>query len=1287
MRYFEGVSAESPDYSSVTNMAKMGNIVIPPLRKLAGVFLIMIILAIFLSLYFFKYVPSEQKDFHHNAFLELKQVETALQERNKAYVAAIQNFLKRQGAVDFAPLTKYFTYTNYRDAIHPEAKLVINANYTIGDIKTEQDKLTRKWKIVYSIYDNKEKPVAGLSKSIDSMMTNLVTAYRDIFNDYLLIKDKHLRKNGSLKEKKDEQHDTAPPDDLHEGQIIFNSGSLSVDYLVNTDSLLKKNDGFSLLNVHDVTIEGNPYKLFLYPIEMGEERIILAGLISLDHYNQGFKKIPFNLIALAGILVLLILIHLPILKIYILGPYERIRDIDIRLIIGTYFVAAFVGFFLFSNSFLNQADQRNNQNRLKKFSREVQKKFTAEVDSICKQLKEFDNRFYTHIEQSKPVPANTKLEDYMQRSYFPSDSFAISSIFKPSSYPYLNNLFWIDSTGKWVARWGFKKLYSKTPLIKIDDRKYFTDFINNQNLILRDTPNYQFTIQPTLSRLDGEYTITVVVQSDSSKANMFKKKWKSALPPYLVGMGTQMNFVSNSILPPGYSFSIINEEGEILYDSKPGRALLSNILKEVDDPLDILQCARNRNTRYFSAMMLRGRQIAMQATPLDGFPYTMLTYYNVSQTEDIYEHLVSLSAILMGFILLLLISSALVNQWSKKRNVLLQAPWLNFEWLYPARTKVGYYRHLLGWMAALLAIYFLSWVIIEIFFTQHEFSLFFITLLFPFYVLLHYYLIREKYYYGIKIKQPAKSIPMPLAVLLGIILIIINGYAFEYASSILLVLLTQFLLCIAVTCSVLSLKPPGKPDEETKDEKFLRPYSLAIVVGVVLISVIPALGIICVLLRQETSLESNSTRLDMARMINSRSIELNQRIKDYNFPLADSSYNFAFYKLKFQYGIYSLTGDSVYTVPPFFGQLAQTISPGYIRLHQWFFPEGGISARANPPNIASDSSWYFFTDTTGFKKLSGSELVYQNGQDGITKRAFRMDGDFSTNWNAAHLMFNDVFSSGSLYIFLYFGTLLLSLFLAYKLTRSLAKRIFLINLDIIRDPSKDKRIVADDLIRLLPKYKELHELLASADQEDGKNKNDSASPGTAKGEMAPGSEASSKPGTVIDMKYIFQQENLLADNDREDKILEIGKLMKTIYWKAWIELSSREKFILFDFAIDGFTNYKNAIVINELLQKKVLSFIDGRLVMMSLSFREFVLSESDDPNVASLADLSAKKDSWKQFKIPLLIVLSLIGLFIFITQDMIYQKITGLFTSLGSLVPLFGTILSNGNGSHAEKKE
>jgi hypothetical protein len=1249
------------------------------LRNLAGIFLVMVLICVFLSIYFLQYIPSEQINFHHSSFLELKQFESALQERNDAYAKAIQNAFRYRDnttvpgeySIDLSTIAKRFNFVDYHNNGNPVFKGNQKDSFCLSKICLKKNGLTNKWEIEYRVSAKKDSPVAGFRKNVDTLVTALVASYRDIFDDYLIIRDNHLNKLDTVPGEENDSNLPDSADHLHDGEIIYNSGNLSVDYLVNTDSLLKKNEGFSLLNIHNVIIEGNAYKLFLYPIRLGQERLILAGLISLDRYNAQFRKIPFNLIALVCVLILLILINLPVLKIYNLGPYERINDLDIRLLIGTYFVSAFIGFFLFSNSFLSRTETVKTHEELNTFADKINNNFVSEIDSICTQLRRFDTALCVKSIMDRGETLQDMI-DYNSRKFSKQNVANIDYLLRPSAYPYLNQVFWIQSNGRWKTSWGFKKNYRREPRLDVSDRQYFNDFIYKRYLKLPGNPRFtgEFTIQPTLSKLDGEYTISVIIKSGIDDEKLPKAdKGTDTLKPIMLGLGSDMNFVSNAIPAQGFNFCIISDNGDVLYDSKPGRALLSNIFRVVDRPNDLNQCARYRSEKYFDKILLRGRQVSMLSVPLKGFPYTLLVYYKIADTEDIHVHLIAVSASIIAGILLLLLFSSLINEWSGKKRGLLQFPRLHFEWLSPDTTKKMYYHHLSCWMSALFIFFALWWVTIEWFCNSAcEFSLFYVSVLFPFFVAIQYFMIRkENYQYQPVEKKNTTNWPLPswwLLGFLGLVIFIINAFGIN-AGFIWQLLVPELGFLIVIACAVIQFKnnssddqketPSAKSEKITVDSKnanelMLNPFSIAIMIGIFLISIVPALGIYAVLLRQETSLQSGFSQIEMTRQINSRRIQYNQRIKqDSSFIFAEDLYSPLLDSLKFSYGIYTLDSYRIKVEDSGMAKtsMVQIVSPGYLRLHNYFFPESGISeSTGSALSNNLDSAWYFFIDSRD--SIKNSEFIYQNEQDGDNKGLVGQIQSPEASLTATGMLFHELGLTGSLYTILYFACILICIGSSFFLTRSLARRIFLI--DFIDWKARVGTYIFNS-VKTSGNQKEFITL----DQER-------------------------------QMLINTKEKNYLWTGN-EEAILDSGDSLENIYENIWKELNGREKFMLFDFATDGFANYRNANIIYGLIKKGILVFQEGRLGMMTLSFREFVLSKRSDNAIIDLADQAKKLDSWKKIKIPLLLVLSILGLFIFFTQDLIYQKITGLLTSIGTILPLLGSLFTKNNNEPDNEDE
>jgi len=1219
------------------------------------------VLGIFLSLYFFKYIPRQQYDHNRRAFLELEQIEKAIQSRNAGYSRAIA-FIPDEKQSRKPRFTSLLS-RSFKDSYVRRSSLFRKTTPEKTSMLFTINGLDDNYRMTYPLLPDSISSGFGhvspgdsihtLSIRLDSVLNPIFTTYRDIFENYLLI---------------------GKSSDSSQNRILFNPGGLSLDTWINTDSLLKKNDGVSIRNVRDVIIEGNPYKLFIYPFQLGEQQVILAGLISNDQYMEGYKDIPLDLLIPAGIVILLLLMNFPILKVFILGFYERITDIDIRMIIGSFFIAAFTGFFLFSWVYLMRVQDTENKANLQLLSRQVEDRFTEELRDIISQLKSWDTTYARQLRSDDPLLPGLKgwgrPDDGNTK-----DSAAPDSAFRPLIYPYADNAFWIDSSGKWLATFSEKKYNSRPILLQVSDRKYFKDFINKKFLKLDDPDSSTpFTIQPTLSRLDGEYTITVIIQSHAFRNADSSPDSSPAVaqrphPLQLVGLSAKMLSVTNTILPHGYSFSVIDDNGQVLYDAKQGRALLSNIIKESDEPGKILECAHFRNQRYFPLFRLKGQKCALSAAPMKTLPYTILTYRSLSDADSSQLHLIGLSAFFAAFVLALLILSTIINEWTGKKPRMLQAPANHFEWLRPLPAKESYYRQMIKGMLSMLAVYVLAWFILRFLPRQWEFSLFFISLAMPFYSALYYYTIRERYKQAgqpFRLKALARPL-MPVLLFLSIVVIIIISFSYTdtYSAKGIpwIALFIQLILLGVAGWFIYRFEPiqyaftpsgpsgpstpsdaPSNPASSSgssspipaaippvfhtplqyatvpaprKETAWLRYYAGAIVTGVVLISIIPACGIFWLLSGQEASLQHNSERVETARAINARRLTLNERMTEYKSALADpgpltSPDSPSLRLIKFRHGIYLLQGDSLTatlssTIKPFL-----PVSSQYQDIHELFFPgDSSVLSSSTHPNSAEDGTWLFFISDSPSRKKVG--LLYNAPQDWVDKGPLRLQAGPDASASALSIVGHQIRTTGPLFIFLYFGALLLAVFLAYKVTMALATRIFMI--DLFRDTPCPPGEPSDNT---LPSW------LAAIRDAERKNK-------------------------------------------EEELVLCNRQLHKKFYAQLWSPLLPIEKFVLFDLSKDGFSNYRTAAILYQLRKKNLLVFYNGRLEPVTDSFREYVLDQAVDKDIVASLKKSRQNGSWQAFKLPLTILFTAFGLFIFFTQGALYQKLGGLFTSLISM--------------------
>ena len=1161
-----------------------------PVRRFVSILVMLLLLAVFLSLYFFKYVPQQKNDYNGRAYTELKSVTDAFSGRDDACRQVV-----------------LWKTTHLPDKISLDKD---NSN---------------KWEIVYGL----DSPKFSQRRSLDSIMHLLTDGDRDIFDDYLMILQPHSTKPADSA--KDLPH-------KQKGDILFNSGDLSMDYRVDLDSLLKKSDGFGTMNMYDVKIQGNDYMLFLYPFPFQTEGIIMGGLVSRTHYTARYESVPITLITTGSILLLLLLVAIPLLKIYVIGSHERITTFDLRMIVGTFFIGGLVLFFLFAWNFLESVQTANNKTALKNLSAQLEKKFCQEIDTACLQLKYYDGIYH----------GDSNLRHSLAQTDLDSAKMDTIKAMHPKLYRQFDDMFWINDCAQWVARWGFKK-YETLPKIHVEDRQYFQDMKAGNVLILRkdkELPwqNYiesvwkkaidslwkkgmdslcqndidslskkdidTFCLDPTLSKLDGKFVNNIIIHSAVDPCDTGH--------PIMLGLSVAMYSVCNTILPPEFGFSIVDRAGKILFNSKMDRSLLSNIYTELDDQSTIGQYIRYRQERYIGSTTLHGEQVAMLVAPFKRLPFSVIVYTGLETNQHFELHILSLTSFFIGCIILLLILSAYFNEWSRSRPSLVSISQVDFEWLRPVPAKTGYYTYLLIGMYSLAYCYGLAWVLIEGFLHQHEFYLLSISMLLPFYLAIFYYLLREKqkslHTRSKKRQAPSAALAIPLS---AISTITIYMLCYDPLSpNTWLTLGTQLLFAGLIWLLLLIFTDRW---DSTNRRKMLSRYVLAVMTGVLLAVIVPSMALFCFFFKEETRTRNKQENLAMANLICERKDDIKKEKNSYSFNTADST-DFSFLRdLKFFKGVYipDSTGvpkpsSSAMSIPAHAPEM-------YYRLRNFLFA-GDTTALTfgSNPEWASDSSWFFVRE--GDSEVLHHEAVW-NRDSGRVRLALA----HNTRLTALELLRHNAKGLSTVNMLLFVLVIILLLALFRRLTTSLASRIFLLGVFEKYPKGNCQNKKLDEAIAANPA---LHGLTATAIRQS----------------------ETKDPGYHL----LYFQEHL-----------------KDVYKKIWDDLTPREKFVAYDFAIDSLANYKAGTPLHNLIRKGVLCVDkDEQLHFITQSLHNFVLNQSGNRVIRAQLKKAREQGSWQRIRMPLFLLLSAAGIFVFLTQDAIYQKMTGLLTSIGSLVPL-----------------
>jgi len=154
-------------------------------------------------------------------------------------------------------------------------------------------------------------------------------------------------------------------------------------------------------------------------------------------------------------------------------------------------------------------------------------------------------------------------------------------------------------------------------------------------------------------------------------------------------------------------------------------------------------------------------------------------------------------------------------------------------------------------------------------------------------------------------------------------------------------------------------------------------------------------------------------------------------------------------------------------------------------------------------------------------------------------------------------------------------------------------------------------------------------------------------------------------------KIINKKENEYRDKpgERAERILRIQYLLTPAYDAMWNKLNSNERYVLYDFALDGFTNYRNVDVVYTLYQRGLIREND-QLELMNYSFRNYLLGKVGTKEIAGLEHELEFGSSWKTVKNIFFILFFAVMIFLFLTQQEVSNKILAILSGFATLVPL-----------------
>ena len=1171
---------------------------------------VILLIAVFFIGYYFYYIPTNKDELHKNGFLILQNIKTSIIDRNNDLQnlyknifnesinkkIAIDSVLKKNKVAGKPVFNDYTSLQKNNDSILNSSSYKTHGEYIQTIIG--RDSFT---------YLYKNKNDTSILLTAENVLNPILQSQKtELFESYALVN----KKSG----------------------IIYKDQQLGIVSDIPLDSLLRgENKMFA--GIKDVRIEDHNYKMFFYPFHFGSDDAMLVGFISADKYNAGLHEIPVSFIYPIVIAFLVLLIFLPIIKFYMIGKDEAVKFIDITLSVLSFIVGpALITLILIQVLLLEAADMRA-KSYLSSLSSQIDSAFTTDIlaaymqlDTLDSLINSEDDSMFLKISHSEMSVSDSVIKYFRLYKNNPKLNYNFDRVF------------WIDSLGQQKIK---GQVASEATLFNdVSTRNYFKIIKNNKAYMLPGYDSLFFGLEPINSWADGEFRIII------SKESRLKHD-------VVVALAVKMPSVTETILPPGFGFAIIDDTGNVQLHSDMTRNLRENLVRKISPSRPIKEAIASRQSAYFNDMRFYGKTNAVNITPISKIPFFLITFYDKGYIVPVAMRIFTFALLFCIFsFLFYLIIWILIFRKQYYVNPMLYSPMAFLKWAIPKNEGSKFYvlasRFLTGYIFMLLLFMALSGYL-----NVSNYVILVLVFLIPVNVISSLFVIN----YSITKKNNddrtrlnrKKAISAIVFQLLSSLLI----YLYSSSGNSVYPIQFQFLIfqgLFNIAMLLFYFSSEKKMNFLSKSKRsYLSQYSILATAIIVCLAVLPAGLYTWYAHNQEITQSVKKEQLYLAESLQKRSPSVIKFTKSQVVLDLPKDY---YQKIQYQSGIYKIYNDSINWNGGFIP--ASTMKGSY---EQFYFSIANeIGNNYYDPLLipalkdsASDAAWYWAADKS------------------LLHFKFTLPDNFKTTReskdNSKSLSVISKFPPRYLFVGLSLRSLMLIIIVAfliiglYRLLYSLTGKIFLKK---YISTFQSKGFPENEIEALLSEFKATRLTPYPTFDSDIRN---------LKNEYG---------------YYIPLQKNKEIYKLEKDMI-DIKARLKVFYDFIWQKQTEKEKYLLFDFAQDSLVNFKNIEAIYSLLEKGLFIVHDDEIKLFCPSFRAYIFEKKNSTEISQIQKQFNLNSSWQSFRTPLLIILLGIALFIFFTQEETFQKLTAIVAGISSVLSLLLKFFTNGSSAASAK--
>ena len=704
-----------------------------------SVILLTILLVLILgALYLFVYMPGNQRDLEEQRFRYLGKIETNIHTKIENSIGLLNNqlvsFAKDSSNFDNKRLIQYI-------AKYPRTF------FTLIPIDTLPNPRKVKQDSVCTVALNKEELTILLSKKkyeigmrytpkqfIDSLLP------RNIFDQFVILKK-----------------DT----------IIYQTFPIGVTGIFK-DSLQSDKSAFKTKQVRDIVLGGTPYKMFVQNLVLNNQaQLTLVGLLSRKNYDYEKSKLPENIVLCLLVIATAAIFSMPWIKLYQMGNQDRLTVTDCLFSFGVSTMLMslfFFGFFKYNVFFLPGKDPSDSSKRY--LAKVLDGAFTAEISKAHQKLVDLNRLRETYAVDYNIVNFGSKKAakvvvdpGYKTIPVSLGDSVELKKITSDNSGLSINQLFWLREDGYEKINWTTSK--ENTPPGNFGNRDYFRMLKEDRTFQLRDELP-PFYLDQVVSWTTGRFT------------SVLSQKFTKGTELLYGAISLNLQSVGNAVMPAGFTYSIINKHGKVLYNSKPSKNLNEEMFEEFSEDQKLRAAVQSNSEKIFKTKYL-GKEYTVLVKPLKSLPYYVVIL-ELTAIKNIRDIKIFGFTFLMqtAFFFFLVFQFLAVYAFAQKKNFFTKR-YVDISWVGPNENLIQVYNSSILWNV-------LTILILCIFFNIAGFFQFLFMLLFSVVVVplfLNYGL--SKYYkkthnWKYELKDRAKSALWVTLILVTIAAVAVLGW-------------------------------------------------------------------------------------------------------------------------------------------------------------------------------------------------------------------------------------------------------------------------------------------------------------------------------------------------------------------------------------------------------------------------------------------------------------------------------------------------------------------------------